>query len=153
MSQQNYVLGFAFDTKRSKVVMIRKSRPVWQAGKLNGIGGKIDPGEEAITAMIREFNEECGIHTLHGDWHHFANLTALDGEVTCYRLFDDKILEASTQEDQEIVLVDTDMNYIAEHGLSSVGWLIGVALDKNQPDFFIQANYNQEFSSVKTGTK
>lgn len=151
--RQNYVLGFAFNSDRSKVVMIKKSRPAWQAGKLNGIGGKIDPGEDALTAMIREFAEECGVETATDDWHSFAKLTALDGEVICYRLFDDKILAARTIEDQEIVLIDTNMNLIAQHGLPSVLWLIGIALDQNQPEFFVQANYNQEFITGKTGTK
>lgn len=149
--RQDFVLGLAFDHDRSKMVMMRKSRPAWQAGKLNGIGGKIDPGEQPIDAMIREFHEECGVQTNKEDWHPFAKLTALDGEVICYRLFDDKILSARTCEDQEIVLQELDMNQIEAQALPSVGWLIGIALDRNQPDFFVEAKYNQNFSGGKTG--
>src|SRR5690349_13991679 len=42
--QQAYALGFLFDGT-GRVVLIRKRRPAWQAGLLNGVGGKVEPGE------------------------------------------------------------------------------------------------------------
>jgi hypothetical protein len=36
-----YVVGFAFDTD-GRVALIRKNRPEWQAGRLNGIGGHVE---------------------------------------------------------------------------------------------------------------
>jgi 8-oxo-dGTP diphosphatase len=57
-----YVCGFLFSPDGKKVVLIKKNRPENQAGKLNGIGGKIEPGETPEQAMIREFNEEAGIY-------------------------------------------------------------------------------------------
>lgn len=67
-----YVCGFAFDTSR-KVFLILKNRPEWQKGKLNGIGGKIEPGETALRAMAREFKEEAGldIHISRWKQYHF----------------------------------------------------------------------------------
>jgi 8-oxo-dGTP diphosphatase len=56
---QLYVCGFLFSPDRSRVLLIRKNRPAWQAGKLNGVGGKIEAGETPIHAMIREFREEA----------------------------------------------------------------------------------------------
>lgn len=56
-----YVCGFLFSPDRSLVLLIRKHRPAWQAGKLNGIGGKIEPGETPRQAMAREFAEEAGV--------------------------------------------------------------------------------------------
>ena len=55
-----YVLGFAFDDL-GRVALIRKTRPDWQRGLLNGIGGKINPGEACRDAMMREFYEETGV--------------------------------------------------------------------------------------------
>ena len=34
-----YACGFLFSDDRRHVVLIRKRRPAWQAGKLNGVGG------------------------------------------------------------------------------------------------------------------
>ena len=39
---REYVCGFLFSPDRKKVLLIRKRRPAWQAGKLNGVGGKVD---------------------------------------------------------------------------------------------------------------
>jgi 8-oxo-dGTP diphosphatase len=42
-----YVLGFLFDPSQKDVVLIKKLKPEWQKGKLNGVGGKIEEGESA----------------------------------------------------------------------------------------------------------
>lgn len=55
-----YVLGIMFSEDEERVLAIWKNRPDWQAGKLNGIGGKIEDGETPIEAMRREFREETG---------------------------------------------------------------------------------------------
>jgi 8-oxo-dGTP diphosphatase len=56
----SYVLGFCFNVQLDKVVLIRKSRPEWQRGRLNGVGGKIKKNETPLQAMQREFREEAG---------------------------------------------------------------------------------------------
>lgn len=61
----HYVVGFAFDAKNEKVLLIKKNRLAWQAGFLNGIGGKIEPGESSRVAMKRECLEETGLDL---DW-------------------------------------------------------------------------------------
>jgi len=58
---QHYVVGFLFNWKQDRVVLIRKTKPDWQAGKLNGVGGKIELGETPYEAMAREFQEETGV--------------------------------------------------------------------------------------------
>lgn len=63
-----YVLGFIFDSYAEKVLLIEKQRPNWQAGKLNGIGGKIESGEKSTAAMVREAFEECHLFSKVGDW-------------------------------------------------------------------------------------
>lgn len=57
-----YVLGIV-TSPENDVLLIRKTKPEWQAGRLNGIGGKIEPAESPAFAMAREFYEEtgCGI--------------------------------------------------------------------------------------------
>lgn len=66
-----YVLGFLFNPQLTEVALIEKeSKPgmEWQAGLLNGIGGKILDGETPEFAMAREFQEEAGLVTASKDW-------------------------------------------------------------------------------------
>lgn len=70
-----YVVGFLFIEGTEGLILIEKTKPDWQKGKLNGVGGKVEAGETPIVAMAREFKEETGvwIHPVH--WTLFANLT------------------------------------------------------------------------------
>src|SRR3954470_21452915 len=72
---QEYVCGFLFSPDRTRVLLIRKRRPAWQAGKLNGIGGKIEPGESPAQAMSREFREEAALDLPPDAWHEVLMLT------------------------------------------------------------------------------
>jgi 8-oxo-dGTP diphosphatase len=65
---QPYVLGFAFDHSGTRVLLIQKKRPAFQAGRWNGVGGKIEPGEAPVEAMVREFAEETGLIWPSGQW-------------------------------------------------------------------------------------
>lgn len=73
---QEYACGFLFSEDRSRVLLIRKRRPAWQAGKLNGVGGKIEPGETPLQAMRREFREEAGVDI--ADWQQVLRLSGPD---------------------------------------------------------------------------
>jgi 8-oxo-dGTP diphosphatase len=73
---QEYVCGFLFSADRGRVLLIRKRRPAWQAGKLNGLGGKIEPGESPPQAMRREFREEAGVDV--AEWQHVLTLSGTD---------------------------------------------------------------------------
>jgi 8-oxo-dGTP pyrophosphatase MutT (NUDIX family) len=68
---KGYSLGFLFSDNLKHVVLIRKARPAFQKGKLNGVGGKIEPGESHVSAMIREFREETGHE--HRDWSYLRS--------------------------------------------------------------------------------
>jgi 8-oxo-dGTP pyrophosphatase MutT (NUDIX family) len=81
-----YVLGFAFTPSRKGVILIKKRRPNWQAGKLNGPGGKIEAGETPEQAMIREFKEETGIDTELGQWSDFCAHVRPSGDERSYSL-------------------------------------------------------------------
>lgn len=72
IQRTEYVVGFCFNGPKNRVVLIRKARPAWQAGLLNGVGGHIEPGESPDEAMRREFYEETG--KVVGGWTPFAKL-------------------------------------------------------------------------------
>lgn len=69
---REYVVGFMFNQSGRSVLLIHKKRPTWQAGKLNGVGGRVEDFELPALAMRREFLEETGLD--HADWHRFCSL-------------------------------------------------------------------------------
>ena len=69
-----YVTGFMYSTDRANVALIEKKQPAWQKGLLNGIGGKIEAGENPQDAMALEFFEEAGVVTQAHQWKTFAIL-------------------------------------------------------------------------------
>lgn len=56
-------LGYVFSPDGASVLMIhRNSRPGdLHLGKYNGLGGKLDRGEDVVSGMRREIQEEAGI--------------------------------------------------------------------------------------------
>lgn len=88
---KRYVVGFLFTSDESEVVLLRKNRPAWQAGKLNGMGGHVEPGESYAAAMDREAAEECAGGPF--GWELFAVLGSTDHpkgtnetwEMACFR--------------------------------------------------------------------
>jgi len=140
MSTVEYVLGFAFSKNRETVVLMKKNRPEWQAGKLNGIGGKIEKGEFRYAAMNREFEEETGVKLVDTPWTYFCALTKKDEFIVhVFCLFDDIVLTAKTTEDEEVIIMPVDFNIIAKLGNPNVHSLIGLALDRDNK--FIDIEY------------
>ena len=127
-----YVVGLYFNEDHSKVALIRKNRPEWQKGKLNGIGGKIEEGESIYEAMIREFREEAGVE--HAYWRLFSILTGKDFEVNFLVGFGDlSKLESKTDEKIELWNVDLISSYWRNDELvPNLKWLIPLALDKDK---------------------
>lgn len=62
---KKYVVSFIFKPGCNDVWLIRKNKPEWQKGCLNGIGGKVEKTETYRKAAIRELQEEAGIFIGH----------------------------------------------------------------------------------------
>ncbi len=58
--QPSVLTNLLFVTEKGRVLLIRKKRGLGQ-GKINGPGGKLHPGEDALTAAVREVEEELRI--------------------------------------------------------------------------------------------
>ncbi len=67
----NFTLGIIFSNDLEKVYLLRKDHPEFQAGKLNGVGGKLEPGETYAACMAREGKEESGHE---GEWHNLGRM-------------------------------------------------------------------------------
>lgn len=46
----------------SKRVLLGRKRRGFGVGRITSYGGKVDPGEDALTCIRREFEEEAGLH-------------------------------------------------------------------------------------------
>ncbi|MEE8468167.1 MAG: (deoxy)nucleoside triphosphate pyrophosphohydrolase [Planctomycetota bacterium] len=66
--------------RAGKVLLARRTRPPWLAGKWEFPGGKIEPGESSETCLARELVEELGIQVEVGP--HFMNTVHAYPELT-----------------------------------------------------------------------
>lgn len=98
--RQGYTVGFLFSPSQSRVLLIRKRRPAWQEGKLNGVGGHIEPGEWPHQCMVREFKEETGLDV--PEWQKFAMLKSQSYVVHCYTATDYCIYHAHSMTDEQV---------------------------------------------------
>lgn len=63
-----YTIGMLYSEDFEKVLLIKKTRPNWQAGHYNFPGGKIEPGEPPHISVSREFKEETGLRLPSFTW-------------------------------------------------------------------------------------
>jgi 8-oxo-dGTP diphosphatase len=56
-------LGYVFSPDRQRVLMIHRNARLDDAhlGKYNGLGGKLEAGEDVVSGLCREIREEAGI--------------------------------------------------------------------------------------------
>lgn len=134
-----YVLGFMFDDSAQKVLLIRKRRPAWQAGKLNGVGGKIEAGESPIEALVREVREEADLATTPAQWRYFGVLDGPDFLVHCFETRDARVKAARALTDEALELVDVDYEFIRHDGQEGLAALVVQALNVQQP--FVRFSY------------
>lgn len=96
-----YVVGFRIDPHWSRVVLVRKNKPAWQRGFLNGVGGKIEEGETPEQAIAREFLEEADVKI--SEWEKTVVLTGEKFQVSFFRSFGN-VDSVRTTTDEKIVV-------------------------------------------------
>lgn len=144
---QHYVLGLLFRSCYSGVVLIEKTKPEWQAGCLNGIGGKIEPGENARVAMVREYKEETGVDTDNLQWIPFCEMSGDQFVVECFTSIDTESFECSTTNEEERIIKVDPVNFPnAYKCVPHLQWLIKMAMDVHTGDrFFSTVRYSEPF--------
>jgi 8-oxo-dGTP pyrophosphatase MutT (NUDIX family) len=126
-----YTLGFLFGEKDNKKVvwLIKKTKPDWQIGLLNGIGGKLEYKEPPIVGICREFKEETGVETIVDDWYEFCEYTdANSWRIHCFTSY--KECHPKTTTDEEVACYEVDN--LPEKVISGVRWLISLALNTDR---------------------
>lgn len=140
----HYTVAFMFNRQLTRVALIRKAKPLWQRGLLNGIGGKVEEGEIAIDTNVREFREETGAKTPTTDWKHYARIESLNVKIdffTCKGNLECLMTQPAEQgkEQEPIVFADLETIYSTQTGLvDNLAWLVALARDHlvdGRPDF------------------
>jgi 8-oxo-dGTP diphosphatase len=133
----HYVVGFVFDFTTQTVLMLRKRRPDFQVGKLNGVGGKVEDVDTfnvtqfkspAHNAMAREWLEEVhGPEILPEQWTEFCVVEDERGwKVTYfYAHADVHVCHERTDEMVEVVPFKHLCHFEV---LPNVLWLVPMAL-------------------------
>lgn len=134
-----YVVGILYENDpREKpsphVILMEKMRPEWQKGKLNGVGGKIENGEDPQEAMAREWEEE--VDTPHDiEWDLFCALNDHQGGAMVFFFRSQmpeeaEIFDFSAAEDEPLISVSID-NIWRGDVIWNIPWVVHLGLDPN----------------------
>lgn len=122
-----FVLALLFTRDASQLVLMRRTRPAWQAGRVNALGGKLAPGESPLAAARREVREEAGVDV--AAWEEFLVWSDPEYRMHAVRAFDDRALEARSCEDQPVFLADA--SGLPPNAIGNLRWLVPLALDRD----------------------
>ena len=122
-----YVLALLFTPDRGRVVLMRKTRPAWQAGRVNAPGGKLAPGESAAEGAEREVREEAGVDVPASAWEELLVWEDPEYRLHVVRAVHEGALGARTAEDQEVFLAAVDA--LPRELIDNLRWLVPLALD------------------------
>ena len=132
MKTPDYVVGLMFDETKKRVALIRKIKPQWQAGKLNGCGGSLEDFDpDSHSGMIREWEEETGMKTSVNEWSLFLTMRNIGKawNVFCFFAIGD-VDALKSMEDEKIEIVDISEIIIARPDMvPNLCWMVGLALD------------------------
>jgi 8-oxo-dGTP diphosphatase len=120
-----YCLGFLFGGGGSTVLLIRKQRPTWQSGLLNGVGGHIEADESPKDSMRREFMEEVNFNQ-QPDWSLFCVLSGIGFRMYVFSAFVPKIAGASAKTEEGVAVYYT--RQLPPDTIPNLRWLIPMAL-------------------------
>ena len=124
-----YSCGFLFDKDRDCVLLVNQSRPEWQRGCLNGIGGKVEDRETPLESMIRTFKKTTGLDVKR--WSSFCTMRESDWAVHFFFSIGEVDLSVMKStfgaSDEAVMIVSTDK--VNMHAcVRGVDWLIPMAL-------------------------
>lgn len=123
-NHKTYVAGFLFDVDYEHVALIKKEKPDWQKGRLNGIGGKIEPGELSPDAMRREFLEETGMDV--EGWKQFIQLSGGGFSVDFYYALGNPWNVQTTTDEQVGCYQVSELTQL--NTIPNLQWLIPMAM-------------------------
>lgn len=126
---KKYTVGFIFNENMDKVLLIHKLVPTWQAGKINGLGGKIEEGEDSLTCIAREIQEESGLITEKESWEFICNMHSPDFNIDTFGyIYKGDMNDAKSMEAEQVEWFD--VNNLPENVIGNLKCLIPLTIDK-----------------------
>ncbi|MBI2056050.1 MAG: NUDIX domain-containing protein [Candidatus Sungbacteria bacterium] len=129
---KKYTLGFIFNESLDQVLLIHKLRPDWQAGKLNGVGGKMEQGEDHFDCIVREVREESSLAINKNAWVYLGDMGADSWQVHVFAsIYKGLLSDAKTSEGADAEKVEWfPVHTLPSHTINNLSWLIPLAIDK-----------------------
>ncbi|WP_170221885.1 NUDIX hydrolase [Neptunomonas concharum] len=128
-STKSFVVGFLFNPSLTHVVLIEKNKPLWQKGRLNGLGGLVNDGESISNAISREVFEESGVMLPPQLWSQFHKTTNKDDKIVHYFFAVSSLAnKAKSNEKEKVSLVS--INQLPSNCLHDIKKLIMLAMGR-----------------------
>ena len=120
-------MGFIFDSNLKRVLLAHKEKPAWQKGKLNGVGGKYEPGETAEECIRRETLEETSLDI--PEWTYVGEIQQEAGNVGFLAaVYKGNPRAAKKADYEEVEWFDIDA--LPSNIIPNLRWLIPISLEK-----------------------
>ena len=132
---KEYVIGFVFNKNLDTVLLIHKNTPEWQRGLVNGLGGKVEAGEQTYATVQREIEEESGLKIPKDAWIKSGRIYSDTFTVDVFgTVYDGATTDATTKEDEEIEWCKIDK--LPSNVIENIPWLVQITIDKIKHDSF-----------------
>lgn len=128
---KHYTLAFLFSVDLEKVLLVRKKSPEWQRGKLNGVGGKFEEGENGLQCIAREVFEETGVQILPEAFIAMGEMGNDEWRVEIFSAVVDADLDFNKGVEE---VVWCEVGALPKEALSNLLWLVPFCLDKMRHD-------------------
>ena len=123
--KQQLVVGFLFSSDQKRIVVIHKNRPEHLAGRVIVPGGKVEPGESPLQALIREWKEETDVQI--NRWTEFLLHQTPELDIFGFMHFSTaRVNRCKTITDELIEVVEVAK--LPSNMLPNARWMIHMAL-------------------------
>jgi len=139
-----FVLALLFSLDGRQVALMRRTRPAWQAGRVNALGGKVVEGETPADAARREVKEEAGVDV--AEWAEVLVWEDREYRMHVMRAMSERASMVRTMEDQEVFLADVAA--LPDGVIGNVRWLVPLALDTDVAFPIVVRSANPEGSGL-----
>lgn len=145
---KEFTLGFIFDKTGNNVLLVHKMKPAWQAGRINGIGGKVEEGETPAECIARETLEEACLVIPATAWIYLGRISTDNWEMhTFATTYNGNMNDAKKGDYEEVAWFPVDE--LPQGCIQNLTWLIPFArerMEENTEGTF-QVRYENDVAS------